>query len=133
LSSQIPQETLRDCVRTLTTIEPRELHWACDEKTVILFSADYLPNWAQQVYVKSPNSQKNKDRDQAQDQSQAAAVIPKDPCYVIPRLWLDLSGNLVESLRQLSMDRVEHLIQTFPGLPYVRIFRAYARLILLLY
>ncbi|PLW58619.1 hypothetical protein PCANC_00076 [Puccinia coronata f. sp. avenae] len=123
LSSQIPQETLRDCVRTLTTIEPRELHWACDEKTVILFSADYLPNWAQQVYVKSPNSQKNKDRDQAQDQSQAAAVIPKDPCYVIPRLWLDLSGNLVESLRQLSMDRVEHLIQTFPGLPYEELRR----------
>ncbi|WAR59496.1 hypothetical protein PtB15_11B136 [Puccinia triticina] len=115
LSSQIPQDALAQCVQTLTKTEPAKLRWACDEEAAILFSPEYIGNWADKAYVKAPPSD---DANKGEDEDQTTRVIPKDPCYVVPRLWLDLSGNLVESLHQLSMDRVENLIQTLPGLPY---------------
>ncbi|KAA1081495.1 hypothetical protein PGTUg99_006118 [Puccinia graminis f. sp. tritici] len=119
LSSQISKDSLACCVQTLTKMEPPKLHWTCDEETAILFSSEYLDNWADKVYVQAPTDPTNKD----EDENQKTRVIPKDPGYVIPRLWLDLSGNVVEDLRQLCMDRVESMIQMLPGLPYSELRR----------
>ncbi|KNE89594.1 hypothetical protein PSTG_16957 [Puccinia striiformis f. sp. tritici PST-78] len=117
--SQIPQDTLRRCLQALTTIEPPRLYWACDEATAILFSSEFIENWTNKVYVKAPIDDTNKD----QKQDQTTRVIQRESCHVVPRLWLDLSGNIVENLHQLCMDRVENMVQNFPGLPYGELTR----------
>lgn len=126
LSSPISQDILGACVQHLTKVEPPKLHWGCNETTAILFSSDYLQHWAQKLYVKAPNNVTNKDHNLVhvvQHKNQVTRVIPKDPFYLVPRLWMDLSGDSLKDLRQLSMDRVENLIQTFPGLPYDELTR----------
>jgi len=126
LSPPVSHDILVACVHHLTKVEPPKLHWGCDETNAILFSSDYLQHWAQKLYVKAPNDDANKDQNLVQvvqDKNRVTRVIPKDPGYLVPRLWMDLSGDLVKDLRQLSMDRVENLIQTFPGLPYDELTR----------
>ncbi|EGG03109.1 uncharacterized protein MELLADRAFT_72641 [Melampsora larici-populina 98AG31] len=96
LSNRMNGEEVGETVEYMMKTEPPKLYWVNEnENQNIIISSDHLINWGEKT------------------KPEYAEIHLS---YMIPRLWYDIYGEMVEEIWKNSLDRVEYIIHNFPGL-----------------
>lgn len=76
-------------------LQPARLYWVNVDHESRLISSKFLKEWGQRT---------------------KGGREENETSLMIPRVWYDLSGEMIPKLWQISLDRIENLIHTFPGI-----------------